>query len=263
MFRQEIANGVVRVVMCNPPVNAISRQWGERLFSLLEDLQERDDWQVMVIASDQKVFSAGGDIKQYAGRLDDQNAGKLLAAEAAYFQELFLRIASMPQISIAEIAGVAAGGGLELALACDLRVAAETTKLGLPEVGIGLLPAGGGTQRMTGLVGPGTAMRLIGGAEMIDGHHALRIGLVEWAFPAPDVPGRTREIAARLAAQPPEALRAAKACIAAAKDPHADGYAVELTYPEILMKSAATRARIKDFLAARKPGRSADGSLTD
>lgn len=252
MFHHTVTDGVARIVMSNPPVNALSREWGDRFFALLDELEPRGDWRVLVIASDQKVFSAGGDIKQYAGRLDSPDAGDLLAGEAEYFQRLFARISELPQVSIAEIAGVAAGGGMELALACDLRVAAETTKVGLPEVGVGLLPAAGGTQRMTRLVGRGAALRLIGGAELVSGREALSLGLVEWAVPAADVAAKSAEIALRFANQPPEALRAAKACITAAMDPGSDGYALELSYPPMLMKSAATQARIRDFLARSK-----------
>ena len=244
MFHLTVSDGVARVVMSNPPVNALSREWGDRFFAVLDELEARDDWRVLVVASDQKVFSAGGDIKQYAGRLDRDDAGDLLAGEAAYFQKLFARISGLPQISIAEIAGVAAGGGMELALACDLRVASETTKVGLPEVGVGLLPAGGGTQRMARLVG--------GGAELVRGSEALALGLVEWTVPQEEVAAKTAEIAARFAAQPPEALRAAKACIAAAMNPSDDGYALELTDPPQLMKTPATQARIREFLARTK-----------
>ena len=252
MFHLTVSDGVARVVMSNPPVNALSREWGDRFFAVLDELEARDDWRVLVVASDQKVFSAGGDIKQYAGRLDRDDAGDLLAGEAGYFQKLFARISGLPQISIAEIAGVAAGGGMELALACDLRVASETTKVGLPEVGVGLLPAGGGTQRMARLVGRGAALRLIGGAELVRGSEALALGLVEWTVPQEEVAAKTAEIAARFAAQPPEALRAAKACITAAMKPGDDGYALELTYPPQLMKTAATQARIREFLARTK-----------
>lgn len=252
MFHHTVANGVARVVMSNPPVNALSREWGDRFFAVLDELEARDDWHVLVIASDQKVFSAGGDIKQYAGRLDRPEAGDLLAGEAEYFQRLFARISAMQQISIAEIAGVAAGGGMELALACDLRVVGQTTRVGLPEVGVGLLPAGGGTQRMARLIGRGAALRLIGGAELISGHEALSLGLAEWAFPVDEVEAGTAAIAIKLASQPPEALRAAKACITAAMTPGEGGYQLELSYPPKLMKTAATQARIRDFLARPK-----------
>jgi enoyl-CoA hydratase len=252
MLTSTTGEGIAHVTMCNPPVNALSRPWADRFFEIIDELEKRDDWRVLLLRSSENVFSAGGDIKQYAGRLDRDDAGDLLAEEAGYYQRLFARISGLPQISIAEIAGVAAGGGMELALACDLRVASETTKLGLPEVGVGLLPAGGGTQRMTKLCGAGVALRLIGGAELITGREAFELGLVEWAVPGEEVATKAEEIARRFAAQPPEALRAAKACIKAASDPQQDGFAFELTFPPKLMKTLATQTRIKSFLSKRR-----------
>ncbi|MEH2474435.1 enoyl-CoA hydratase [Nitrobacteraceae bacterium AZCC 2161] len=252
MLTSTVSDGIARITMCNAPVNALSRQWADLFFKIVGELEARNDWRVLVICSSEKVFCAGGDIKQYAGRLDRNDAGELLATEAAYYQKLFARISALPQPSIAEIGGVAAGGGMELALACDLRIASETTKLGLPEVGVGLLPAGGGTQRMTKLCGLGVAMRLIGGAELITGREALSLGLVEWAVPSSEIATTAAAIAQHLAAQPPEALQAAKACIRAAVDPLTDGFAVELTFPPKLMKTPATQARIRDFLAKQK-----------
>ena len=105
---------------------------------------------------------------------------------------------------------------------------------------------------MARLVGRGAALRLVGGAELVRGSEALALGLVEWAVPQEEVAAKTAEIAARFAAQPPEALRAAKACITAAMKPGDDGYALELTYPPQLMKTAATQARIREFLARTK-----------
>lgn len=252
MIDYEVIDGIASITLCNPPVNALSRPWADRFFAILDALEARTDWRVVLLRSDQRVFSAGGDIKQYAGRLASVDAGEQLAEEAACYQKLFARISALPQISIAVISGVAAGGGMELALACDLRVAGEATKLGLPEVGVGLLPAGGGTQRMTRRCGPGVALRLIGLAELVTGREALGLGLVEWAAPANEVPMVAADIAKRLANQPPEALQAAKACVAAASDPLRDGYAFELTFPPKLMKTPATQQRIRDFLARQK-----------
>jgi enoyl-CoA hydratase len=252
MIELEVADNVARVTLCHPPVNALSRPWGERFFAILDELESRGDWQVLLLRSDQKVFSAGGDIKQYAGRLDDDDAGDLLADEARYYQQLFDRIAALPQVSIALIEGVAAGGGLELAMACDLRIAGETTKLGLMEVGVGLLPAGGGTQRMTQLVGRGMALKLIGLAELVQGRDALTLGLVEWAIPLPEIKLETEKIISRFLQQPPEALRAAKACIRAALDPSRYGFEYELTFPPLLMRTRATKLKINQFLSKQK-----------
>jgi enoyl-CoA hydratase len=252
MLDLDLTDGVARITLNNPPANALSREWADAFFAILDQLESRDDWRVLLVRSNQKIFSAGGDIKQYAGRLEREDAGELLAEEAAYYQKLFARISKLPQVSIAEIGGVAAGGGMELALACDLRIADENVKLGLPEVSVGLLPAGGGTQRMTALCGRGAALRLIGLAELVTGREALALGLVEWAVPADELQARALDIARRFAQQAPEALRAAKACIAVAADRSQDGFAFELTHPPLLMKSAATQQRIKDFLARRR-----------
>jgi enoyl-CoA hydratase len=217
--------------------------------SVLDGLEARNDWRVLRIRSGLKVFSAGGDIKEFAGRLDRPDAGDLLAEEAALYQALFRRIGALPQISVAEIRGVAAGGGFELALACDLRIAAESTRLGLPEVGLGLLPSAGGTQRMTLLCGKGRAMRFIGAAELLCAADALAFGLIEWMSPDAGLDEAAEAIAKTLAAQPREALQAAKSCIAAALDPFRDGFAEEVEAPPRLMRTEETRSRIKDFVA--------------
>lgn len=252
MIDYEVTEGVASIILCNPPVNALSRPWADRFFNVLNELEARADWRVLLVKSNQKVFSAGGDLKQYASRLERPDAGAQLAEEAAYYQKLFARIGALPQISIAVIGGVAVGGGMELALACDLRIAAETTKLGLPEVGVGLLPAGGGTQRLTRRCGPGIALRMICLAELATGREALALGLVEWAVPADEIAVKAADIAQRLAGQPPEALQAAKACVLATADPSRDGFAFELTFPAQLMKTPATQQRIRDFLARQK-----------
>lgn len=255
LMHLEVGERIARITMSNPPVNALSRAWADEFFGVLDELEARDDWRVLVIASNQKVFSAGGDLKQYAQRLDSGEGGELLAREAAYYQSLFRRISQLAQLTIAEIGGVAAGGGLELALACDLRIASTTTKLGQPEVTVGLLAAGGGTQRLTRLCGRGVAMRLLGLGTLVTGAEALQLGLVEWAFPGEELARATKAIAQQFAAQPREALRAAKACVAAAAVPGLGGFDLELSYPPQLMKTPETQERIRNFLAKRNDRR--------
>ena len=252
MLQLDVQDQVARITMCNPPINALTRPWAERFFELLDELQARNDWRVLHLRSSEKIFCAGGDIKQYAGRLSRDDAGDLLAAEAAFYQQLFARIAALPQVTLCEIGGVAAGGGMELALAFDLRIAAQTTKLGCPECGLGLLAAGGGTQRLTKQLGPAMALRLLGMAELISGSEAYDIGLVQWAVPAAEIAEKSAAIARRLAGQPPEALLAAKACVRAAIDPGRDGFALELTYPPQLMRTPGTQSRIREFLERQK-----------
>jgi enoyl-CoA hydratase/carnithine racemase len=135
-----------------------------------------------------------------------------------------------------------------LALACDIRVAAAEAELGLPEVGLGLLPGAGGTQRLTRLCGRGVANRLILGAEIIGGAEGERLGLVQWALPRAQLAGWARGLAARVAALPRAALAAAKRCIAAQGDPARDGFAEELAATRRLYDHPETRRRVSEFL---------------
>ena len=166
-------------------------------------------------------------------------------------QQLFLRIETATVVTLAEIGGAATGGGLELALACDLRVAAIDAMLGLPEAGLGLIPAAGGTQRLTRLCGEGTAKRLILGAELIDGAEALRLGIVQWARPRAELPGWTRELATRVSRTPKAALALSKRCIHAQGDPARDGFAEEVTATRSLYDQHETVAKVSAFLNKR------------
>jgi enoyl-CoA hydratase/carnithine racemase len=172
-------------------------------------------------------------------------------AFVAAIQRLFARIERLPQVTLAEISGSALGGGLELALACDLRVAATTAKLGLPELQLGLIPGAGGTQRLTRLCGRAVAARLILGAETIDGVAARSLGLVQWAVPPAELQAYAAATARRVAALPRAALAAGKACIAAAGEPGRGGYADELEATRRLLGEIETRRRVNAFLADR------------
>jgi len=137
-----------------------------------------------------------------------------------------------------------------LALACDLRIAANEAKLGLPEVRLGLIPGAGGTQRLTRLCGPALASRLILGAEILDGATAAELGVAHWAAPRAELAQRAAEIARRIAGLPAAALAASKACIAAAQLPGRGGYTDELEFTRLLLSNAETRQRVQAFLAA-------------
>ena len=143
------------------------------------------------------------------------------------------------------------GGGLELALACDLRVAAADAMMGLPEVRLGLIPAAGGTQRLARLCGRGAAKRLILGAEVIDGAEALRLGIVQWVQSREQLAGWTGELTARLSCMPKAALIVSKHCIRAEGDPSRDGFAEEITATRNLYDNPETVAKVSDFLNKR------------
>lgn len=248
MFHLTVADRIATLVLDRAPVNAMNDAWVAGFHAQLDGLAARADWSVLHIRSAHKVFSAGADLAQMRDRFTDAGLEPQLSSIRDY-QKLFARIEALPAVTLAEIGGAALGGGFELTLACDLRVAAHEARLGLPELRLGLLPGAGGTQRLTRLCGRPTALRLILGAETLDGAGAERLGLVQWSAPAAELAARAAQIAARYAALPAHAARAAKACIALAGDPDADGFAAEIDHTRGLLQSAPTRALVGEFLA--------------
>jgi len=240
---------VARLTLDRPPVNAIGEAWLREFHHVLDELGARNDWRLLHIRSAQKAFCAGADLAEMRARLASPQGIDSMVDVAAGMQKLFARIEALPQVTLAEIGGAALGGGLELALACDLRMAANEAKLGLPEVRLGLVPGAGGTQRLTRLAGRATALRVILTGETLDGAGAAALGLVHWALPRSELPARAADIAARTAASPREALAACKRCIGAAGDPARDGYAEELSQSRRLYASEATRELVGAFLS--------------
>jgi enoyl-CoA hydratase/carnithine racemase len=242
------AGAVLVATLSSPPVNALNDALVGSLDAVLDRVAADDGIAVLHIRSGEKAFCAGADLAFMRSCFSAAGGGDAMLRMVARLQRLLARIESLPAVTLAEIGGAALGGGLELALACDLRIAAADAKLGLPETGLGLLPGAGGTQRLTRLAGHGVAARLILGAEVIDGAEAERLGIVQWARPRAELADRAREIAARVAALPRAALAAAKRCMAAQGDPARDGYAEELAATRQLYDRPETRRRISEFL---------------
>jgi enoyl-CoA hydratase/carnithine racemase len=244
----ERAGRVVVATLSRPPVNAFNDELTARLDAVLDQVAGDEEVSVLHIRSDQKAFCAGADLALMQSCFSTPDGPDAMVEVVRRMQRLFARIEAAPVVTLAEIGGAAMGGGLELALACDLRVAAVEAKLGLPEVGLGLLPAAGGTQRLTRLCGRGIANRLILGGEVLDGALAERLGVVQWAHPRAQLAERARELAAHFAGAPRAALAANKRCIAAAGDPARDGYAEELAATRALYHDPETRRRVSEFL---------------
>lgn len=243
------SGAVTTVTLCRPPVNALSVAWVETFNDVLDGIAREGGCSVIHIRSAQNVFCAGADLSEMRERMEAADGEDRSYAYVASLQRLFARIERLPQVTLAEIGGAAMGGGLELALSCDLRMAANEAKLGLPEARLGLIPGAGGTQRLTRLCGPALAARLILGAEVIDGATAAALGVVQWAMPRADLAPRAAEIAANVAALPAGALAASKACIAAAGHTERGGFTDELEFTRQLMRDGETRARVQAFLA--------------
>ena len=251
MFAMTVSHAIATLTLSRAPVNAISEEWIARFDAMLDDLAVRSDWRVLHLRSDQKVFCAGADLKQIGDRIAAADGPDRTFSYVAAMQRLYARIEKLPQVTLAEIGGAAMGGGLELALACDLRICAVEAKLGLPEARLGLIPGAGGTQRLTRLCGRPVAARLILGAEQIDGLAAGALGIVHWAVPRAELAESAIAIARRIAALPAAALAASKLCIAAACEPGRTGYFEELEATRLLLTNSETRERVKAFMAGK------------
>lgn len=241
-------DGIATLILGRRPVNAFDDDFIRELMRALDRVDERRDLAVLHIRSGLPVFSAGADLQLMRDCLTTPHGRDRMIDVVRALQRLFDRIESLSVVSLAEIAGAAVGGGLELALACDLRMASGKAGLGLPEAGLGLLPAAGGTQRLPRICGEAVARRLILGAETIDGNEAYRLGLVHWVTAADELESTAARLAKRLGSLPAEALASCKRCIAAASDPSVDGFQLELTETRRLHDLAGTQQRIQSFL---------------
>ncbi|MBL1113430.1 enoyl-CoA hydratase/isomerase family protein [Streptomyces sp. 110] len=201
----EVADGVATFRLDRPPMNALDIATQDRLRELAAEVTRRDDVRAVVIWGGEKVFAAGADIKEM--RKMDHAA---MVVRSGELQESFTAVARIPKPVVAAVTGYALGGGCELALCADFRIAAENAKLGQPEILLGLIPGAGGTQRLARLVGPAKAKDLIFTGRQVKADEALAIGLVDRVVPAEEVYEQAHAWAARLAKGPAIALRAAK-----------------------------------------------------
>jgi len=252
MIRTEIAGGVVTLRMARPPVNAFNPALVCAFQTALDTVEQASDVQLLVIDSDERAFCAGADLNLIQGFFASADGAQRMVEYVTTLHALFDRIESLPIVTLAVMRATALGGGLELALACDLRLAAADARFGLPEARVGMIPGAGGTQRLTRLCGPGIAARLILAAEVVQGDEAQRLGLVQWSVPPVAIDARVRDIARSVCGLSAPALAAAKDCIQAATDPDVDGYARELDKPAGLMATPEARERIAAFFA--RPG---------
>ena len=246
MLELEVVGGVAVLTLCRPPVNAMSAEWVTRFNALLDALQGRTDWSVLHLRSAQKIFCAGADLKQLHDNFGGDMEAQLDLGRS--YQRLFQRVQDLDAVTLAELGGTALGGGLELALACDLRIASSRAKFGFPEVTLGLIPGAGGTQRLSWLCGRAVASRLILTGETITAAEAHRIGVVQWCVEPVQIAEEAARIAARIAAFPRHATAGAKSAIFAAADPGVDGFARETEVVRSCFESSATRALVAGFL---------------
>ncbi|WP_181789079.1 enoyl-CoA hydratase/isomerase family protein [Streptomyces phytophilus] len=201
----EVAEGVGTLRLDRPPMNALDIAVQDRIRELAAEAAGRDDVRALVVWGGEKVFAAGADIKEMQAM--DHAA---MVARGRGLQESFTALARVPKPVVAAVNGYALGGGCELALCADIRIAGEGAKLGQPEILLGLIPGAGGTQRLARLVGPSRAKDLIFTGRMVKAGEALAMGLVDRVVPDAEVYEQAHAWAARLAKGPAMALRAAK-----------------------------------------------------
>ena len=203
----EISTGGVAIVRLNrPPMNPLSTAMLGAIADTADGLSDDDAVKAVVVLGSEKALAAGADIKEFG----DQAAARTIGAA---FRRAFDGVAAIPRPVIAGIRGFALGGGMELALACDLRVAADSARLGQPEILLGIIPGAGGTQRLPRLVGPARAKELIWSGRQVRAEEALAIGLVDRVVPADEVESAAIAWATELASGAVVAMGLAKRAI--------------------------------------------------
>lgn len=234
----------------NPPLNLVTVDLTRMLDRALADIEaDREVRCVLVTGTGDRAFCAGSDVKEFEALQGRVGEGKLLLEKAVY-----RRLALLPVPTIAAIQADALGGGLELALCCDLRVADERSKLGLPEVRLGVMPGSGGTQRLPRVVGIAKAKELILTGEIIDATEAAAIGLVNRVASAGQALDEARSMAETIAARGPLAVREAKRALDIAGDMSLDdGLARELDASERIFASEDMLEGAKAFFEKRPP----------
>ena len=246
----DICEHTAVITINNPPANT----WdAESLIGLRQIVSElnanRDIYALVITGSGDKFFSAGADLKMFA------SGDKAVAQDIGLkFGQAFEALADFRGVSIAAVNGFAMGGGLECAMACDIRIVERQAKLALPEAKVGLLPCAGGTQRLTALVGPGWAKRMILCGERIDAETAQRIGLAEEVVDTGEAKSAAMNLAASVAAQSPVAVSFCKELIHEARDAvMPKGLILERERFIQLFDTADQKEGVNAFLEKRQP----------
>jgi enoyl-CoA hydratase len=246
-------DGATAIVTINRPkvLNALNSQTIDELRRAMLDLQRDDEVRAIVLTgAGEKSFVAGADINELAVQTPTGGRDHALTG-----QHVFDVIENLGKPVIAAINGFALGGGCELAMACTLRIAADSARLGQPEINLGLIPGYAGTQRLPRLVGKGKAMEMILTGAPIDAGEAQRIGLVHRVVPAAELMSEARKLAAQLAASAPIALRyIINAVNNGMEMPFAEACQYEATLFGLIASTDDMREGTKAFLEKRKPG---------
>lgn len=209
LVKLEVQDGVGTIRLDRPPMNALNSQIEGELREAAVEAGERSDIRAVIVYGGEKVFAAGADIKEMA----EKTAGEMATKEQHGLTEAVSAVDTIPKPTVAAVTGYALGGGLELALTCDRRVAADGVKVGQPEIQLGVIPGAGGTQRLARLVGPSKAKDIVYTGRFVKADEALSLGIVDELVAAEEVYETARRWAAQFVNGPARALAAAKSAI--------------------------------------------------
>ncbi|KWW21102.1 enoyl-CoA hydratase [Peribacillus simplex] len=242
----------IAIVTLNRPdaANALSTELLHNLLEGLNELKSAADLRaVIVTGSGEKAFCAGADLKERAGMNEDE-----VKETVKLIGDTITALENLPVPVLAAINGSAFGGGLELALACDIRLASETAKMGLTETSLGIIPGGGGTQRLPRIVGMATAKELIYTAKRLDAKTAHELKIISHLYPAQQLMDEAKKLAAEIARNAPLALRAAKAAMNQGVDTTLEnGLQIEKDCYQTTLKSRDRLEGLAAFKEKRKP----------
>lgn len=241
----------IGILTLNQPkaMNALNARLIEELTEAIDLITQDDSIRVLIVTGGEKVFAAGGDIKAMLNC--DPQAAK---AYVRPIHKVFNMIEEMPKPTIAAISGFALGGGVELALVCDLRIAADTAKFGFPEINLGIFPAAGGSQRLPRLIGMSRAKELMFTGDTIDANRALEIGLVNQVVPASELMDAALKLAVKLSKKSPLTMGVLKSSLHSMLNTGQNtGLEMELEKLCFLFASHDQKEGIQAFVEKRKP----------
>lgn len=248
--RVEVTDRIATIRLDRPKMNALNVAVQEQLREAAIEVTHRDDVRAVVLYGGERVFAAGADIKEMApmGFAD-------MARRSADLQSAFTAVARIPKPVIAAITGYALGGGCELALTADFRICAEDSKLGQPEILLGVIPGAGGTQRLPRLIGAAKAKELIFSGRFVDASEALVIGLVDAVVPSDQVYRAALDWAGRYVDGPALAYRAAKEAVDRGLETDIDnGLLIERAHFESLFATEDRASGMRSFVEKTQPG---------
>lgn len=251
MIRIERMHDKVGIVyLDNPPLNVITLKMTESIFTLFSELEYDNSVKVVVITgAGEKAFCAGADIKEFAAVRDDVVEKKLKKEN-----EAFRKIEDLSKPVIAAIDSVALGGGCELALACDIRVMSKSSRIGLPEVKLGVFPGTGGVYRLPRIVGLSRAMEMMYTGDFLSAEEAYRIGLVNHLAEPGQALSVAKNIAGKLAQQPRESLASIKLGVRKSVEMNLDdAISLNLELSDRVFKTPDCEEGVKAFFEKRDP----------